>query len=111
MDTDGVTGFDPRVEVLKALAHPVRLRILEALGSREMCVCQISDLFPFDRTTISKHLSLMKEAGILYCRKEGLNVYYGLRMTCLVSLVSCIGRLSSVPNGGNIEGCRSCSCG
>ncbi|MCX7828766.1 MAG: metalloregulator ArsR/SmtB family transcription factor [Thermanaerothrix sp.] len=102
---------DPRVAVLKAMAHPVRLRIIEALGEKEMCACKISDLFPFDRTTISKHLSLMREAGILYCRKEGLNVYYGLRMTCLLSLLACVGRLSSTAEGEAVDRCRGCSCG
>ena len=81
--------------ILKGLAHPVRLRIVEALSKKDMCVCEIAELFNFDRTTISKHLALMKSFGILEDRKEGLNVYYSLRMRCLIPLLACIERVAS----------------
>lgn len=103
---------DPRVEVLKALAHPVRIRILEALEGRELCACKIAELFNCDRTTVSKHLSLMRGAGILYCRKEGLNVYYGIQMHCLTQLLSCLGRLCSPgeSGGGSCSNDMVCAC-
>ena len=81
---------EEKAAILKGIAHPVRLRIVEALACREMCVCEIAELFDFDRTTISKHLSLMKGLGILDSRKDGLNVMYSLRMKCLASLLSCV---------------------
>ncbi len=80
---------EEKAAILKGIAHPVRIRIVEILAKREMCVCEIADLFDFDRTTISKHLSLMKDLGILDSRKDGLNVWYSLRMKCLSSLLSC----------------------
>ena len=52
-----------KVAILKGVAHPVRLSIVEALGESEMCVCEIAEMFHFDRTTISKHLALMKKTG------------------------------------------------
>ena len=79
-----------KAAILKGIAHPVRLCVVEALAKREMCVCEIAEMFHFDRTTISKHLALMKNLGILDSRKEGLNVWYSLRIRCLASLLSCV---------------------
>ncbi len=94
---------------IEGLAHPVRLRIVEALSKKDMCVCEIAELFNFDRTTISKHLALMKSIGILGDRKEGLNVYYSLRMRCLASLLVCVERVVS---GDEPEAMMwACGCG
>ena len=79
-----------KVDIFKALAHPVRLEITERLLEGEYCVCEIAEWFPFDRTTISKHLSILRNAGVIADRKEGLNVYYSLRMCCLENLLSCL---------------------
>lgn len=79
-----------KVEIFKALAHPVRLRISEELLRREMCVCDITELFSFDRTTISKHLAVLKSAGVIKDRKEGLFVFYSLDLKCLGMMMGCI---------------------
>ena len=104
-------GFQQKkAAILKGIAHPVRLCVVEALAKREMCVCEIAEMFHFDRTTISKHLALMKNLGILDSRKEGLNVWYSLRIRCLASLLSCV---EKVAQGQNLDmvfsscGCRS----
>lgn len=81
---------EEKAAILKGIAHPVRLRVVEALARREMSVCEIAELFDFDRTTISKHLSLMKDLGILDSRKDGLHVIYRLKMRCLASVLSCV---------------------
>jgi ArsR family transcriptional regulator len=78
------------VEIFKALAHPVRLRISRELLRREMCVCDISDLFSLDRTTISKHLAVLKSSGVVKDRKEGLFVFYSLNLECLGLMIGCI---------------------
>ncbi len=98
-----------KVGILKGIAHPVRLRIVEALSKKDMCVCEIAEMFNFDRTTISKHLALMKNIGILGDRKEGLNVYYSLRMPCLASLLACIERVVSGDELGAMV--LLCGCG
>ena len=97
---DKKTILDQKVAILKGIAHPVRLAVVEALADSEMCVCDIAEMFHFDRTTISKHLSLMKNLGILEDRKEGLKVYYSLRIRCLPSMLSCI---EKVVEGKNPE--------
>ena len=65
-----------KAAVLKALGHPVRLSIVEILAKKEMCACEIADLFHFDRTTISKHLALLRDLDIIEDRKDDLHIYY-----------------------------------
>jgi ArsR family transcriptional regulator len=85
---------DRRTDVLKALAHPVRLGIVETLFDKRLCVNDLACLFPVDRTTISKHLALLKEAGVLGDQREGREIYYHLRVPCLEEFISCLGRMS-----------------
>jgi ArsR family transcriptional regulator len=87
-----------KADILKAVAHPVRLSIVEMLGERERCACEICDTFPCDRTTVSKHLAVLKSLGVIEDRKEGLYVYYRLRMTCLLPFLACLERV--VRSGG-----------
>ena len=98
-----------KAAILKAVAHPVRLAIVEALAKKDMYVCDIARMFHFDRTTISKHLALMKNLGILEDRKEGLNVSYSLRIRCLASLLSCV---EKVVRGERVDlVLTTCGCG
>jgi DNA-binding transcriptional ArsR family regulator len=73
-----------RVNVIKALAHPSRVFIAEALIDGERCVCELTELVGADISTVSKHLSVMKNAGLVEIEKRGLNVYYRLRCPCLM---------------------------
>lgn len=93
------------VEIFKALAHPVRLRISEELLRKEMCVCDIAELFNFDRTTISKHLAVLKSAGVLKDRKEGLFVFYSLDLKCMGMMIGCISNSleNKLRDQGNLE--------
>lgn len=87
-------GCDRRTEILKALAHPVRLGLVETLSDKRLCVNDLADLFPVDRTTISKHLAVLKDAGVLEDQREGREIYYHLRVPCLEEFISCLGRMS-----------------
>jgi DNA-binding transcriptional ArsR family regulator len=96
------------VDVFKAIAHPVRLQIVEMLAEGEQCSCRIAEAFPgCDRTTVSKHLALMVEKGVLKAEKRGVNVFYSLRLTCLSSAVRCVRRSLST---GNCRGSSGCGC-
>ena len=64
--------------ITKALSDPGRVRILLALRRRELCVCQITELFGFAPSTMSKHLSILHQAGLLQSRKTERWVYYRL---------------------------------
>ena len=66
------------VDSLKAIAHPVRLRILALLRGGELCVCQITEILGLAPSTISEHLSLLRRAGLIVERREGKWVIHGL---------------------------------
>ena len=69
-----------RAVIVKALAHPSRLAIADALQHGERCVAYLTDLVGADISTVSKHLSVMKSAGLLAVDKRGLNMFY--RLAC-----------------------------
>lgn len=85
--------FEGRAKVIKALAHPSRLLMVEALKSGERCVCDLRELVEADVSTVSKHLSVLKNAGLLNEEKRGLYVYYSLRCTCLTGFMECVDAL------------------
>lgn len=64
--------------VLKALSDPNRLRIIDMLASGEMCSCRILEFFDFTQPTLSHHMKVLTECGLLNCRKEGLWSYFSL---------------------------------
>ena len=79
-----------RARVMKALAHPSRLLMVDALGTGERCVCELTEMVGDDVSTISKHLSVLKNAGIVSDEKEGTQVFYSLRVPCVLNFFSCV---------------------
>jgi ArsR family transcriptional regulator len=79
-----------RSRVLKAMAHPSRLLVLEALSAGERCVCDLQRLVGADMSTVSKHLALMRRAGLVEDRREGLKVFYRLRVPCVMRFLDCV---------------------
>lgn len=77
-------------DVLKAVAHPVRLQIVEALEDGECCVGQIVAKTGHPQSAISQHLGLMKDKGILGCRREGTKVYYRILNRNVIHLLHCV---------------------
>ena len=82
--------YDARARIAKALAHPSRLLMLDALADGEMCVCKLTDLVGADQSTVSKHLAILKQAGIVDDRKEGVMTYYRVKVCCLQEFWTCI---------------------
>ncbi len=72
------------------MGHPSRLLILEALQDREWCVCELTELVGADQSTISKHLAVLKQAGLVDDRKEGSTIFYRPRVKCLEGFWRCI---------------------
>lgn len=66
------------MNVTKALSDANRVRALMALRDGELCVCQITELFGLAPSTVSKHLSILQQAGLVESRKEGRWIYYRL---------------------------------
>lgn len=83
-----------RANIIKSLAHPSRLIIVEALAEKEMCVCDLAELVGADISTVSKHLSLLKVSGIVEDEKRGSMVFYRLRTRCVFKFFDCIEALS-----------------
>ncbi len=90
MDPKIQAKFEHRARVLKALAHPTRLFIVDELSRGERCVCELTDMIGADVSTVSRHLSILKNAGILQDEKRGLQVFYNLRISCLPEFFSCV---------------------
>lgn len=82
--------YEAKAKVLKALAHPTRLWMAEQLAHGERCVCELVDAVDFDFSTISKHLSILKEAGIVEDDKRGKQVFYRLKTPCILNFMSCV---------------------
>ena len=76
--------------IMKAMAHPTRLFILDRLKEREHCVCELQALIKADMSTVSKHLSVLKQAGIIASRKENNQVFYSLLCPCVLDMYDCI---------------------
>lgn len=87
-----VTGINElRAQVAKALAHPLRLKIIDAISDgEEKCVCDLVAELGWDQPIISKHLSIMKNAGILASRREGTRTLYSIRTPCVKKFLACI---------------------
>lgn len=82
--------FEKQADIVKAIAHPLRIAILDFLKKGPQCVCDIADHVGSERSNISRHLSLMTAAGILSSHKDGLKVIYDLRTPCILNFFSCV---------------------
>jgi ArsR family transcriptional regulator len=82
--------FEARAKIIKAMAHPARLMIVDELSRRERCVFQLTDMVGSDVSTVSKHLSVLRNAGIVRDEKRGSKVYYILRTPCILNFMSCV---------------------
>ena len=93
METIKQTELATRARVFKALGHPSRLFILEQLAQGERCVCELTEMIGADVSTVSKHLSVLKGAGVVQDQKRGLQVYYRLKMPCVLGFFQCVGEV------------------
>ncbi len=82
--------FEKQAEIAKAIAHPLRIAVVNFLKDGEQCVCDIAQHVGSERSNVSRHLSVMSNAGLLEYRKEGLKVIYRLKCACIVDFFSCV---------------------
>ena len=82
--------FEKQARIVKATAHPLRIAILDFLKDKEQCVCDIAEHVGSERSNVSRHLSVMVNAGVLESRKDGLKVIYKLKTPCILEFFSCI---------------------
>ena len=90
MDARTKAKYEARARIIKALAHPTRLYIVDMLTDEEMCVCDMTEKIGADISTVSKHLSVLKSAGIVSDDKRGTQVYYSLCIPCVLNFFGCV---------------------
>jgi len=81
--------YELQANVIQAMAHPIRIAIVEVLRNGEVCVCDIAERIDTDRSNVSRHLAVMTHAGILNSRKDGLQVFYSLQTPCVLNFLAC----------------------
>lgn len=89
MTTQTSARYTARARIIKALAHPARLLIVDALQQGPRCVRDLRNLVGSDLSTVSKHLSVLKQAGIVSDDKRGVQVYYRLHCPCVIAFFEC----------------------
>ena len=82
-------------QLLKALADPLRLRVLEALGGGERCVCDLTAELGLGQSKLSFHLKVLKDSGLLEDRQQGRWMYYSLRVEAIEQLRGWLGDLGA----------------
>ena len=82
--------YEKQADIAKAVAHPVRVAVIDYLKDGEQCVCDIAEAVGSERSNLSKHLSMMTSVGILESRKEGLKVMYRIKTPCVLTFLDCL---------------------
>jgi ArsR family transcriptional regulator len=108
MDAKLQARYETRAKIVKAMAHPTRMFIVDELSrSGQRCVCELTEMVGADISTVSKHLSVLKNAGILADEKRGNQVYYSLRVPCILEFFRCIEAVLE-SNGQKKVRCSTC---
>ena len=97
----------PPEVVFKALGHPARVAIVRRLSQGEFCVCDLVQAVGLGWSTVSRHLSVLREAGVVEDEKRGLQVFYRLSLPCVARFIHCLDEPGSMPEWLS-EGC-ACS--
>jgi DNA-binding transcriptional ArsR family regulator len=82
--------YKAQARIIKALAHPTRLFIVDELSRGERCVCELTDMISAEMPTVSRHLSVLRNVGILEDEKRGAQVFYRLRVPCVLNFFKCV---------------------
>ena len=91
MDARSQAKYEARARIIKAMAHPTRLFLVDELSRHgQRCVCELTDMVGADMSTVSRHLAILKEAGIIEDQRRGAQIYYRLRMKCVLSFFDCV---------------------
>jgi ArsR family transcriptional regulator len=82
--------YQQRAAIMKALSSPARLMILDHLKDGERCICELQPLFRQDKSTLSRHVSALRNAGIVRERRDGVRIYLSLAAPCILSIFDCV---------------------
>lgn len=87
----GKINYEKESELLKAIAHPVRLKIVNILMGDECCVTELTDMLNLPQSTISQHLGVLKRAGVLHPYKSGVKTCYKVTSDKVAGIISVLG--------------------
>ncbi|MDT8389462.1 MAG: metalloregulator ArsR/SmtB family transcription factor [Lentisphaeria bacterium] len=90
MEASEKETFEARARIMKALGHASRLMMVDELSRGERCVCELRALVGADLSTVSKHLTVLKNAGIVEDDKRGVQVFYRLKVPCVLNFFTCV---------------------
>ena len=90
MDPATQARFEARARIIKAMGHATRLFLVDQLSRQERCVCELTEMVGADMSTVSKHLAVLRNAGIVQDEKRGSSVYYRLRVPCIMNFFECV---------------------
>ncbi len=90
MDRRTRTRLQAQARVLRAMAHPTRLLIVQELAQQEKCVHELTKAAAVDMSTVSRHLAQLRSAGIVADEKRSARVYYRLRTPCVLRFLECV---------------------
>ncbi len=93
MDQTTKKQLELRTNIIKSLAHPARLLVVQTLAEGERCVCELTELIGYDMSTVSKHLTLLRNAGIIEDEKRSNKVFYKLKTPCVLNFLKCVERV------------------
>jgi len=91
MDAIARKRCEIQARVIKALAHPTRVFLVQELAGGPRCVCELTALADVDISTVSKHLAILKNAGIVQDERKGTQIFYSLRVPCILNFFQCVG--------------------
>ncbi len=95
--------YNNRVKIIKAMAHPTRLFILDELSKKEQCVCDLREMIGDDMSTVSKHLSVLKNARLIIDDKRGNQVFYKIDAPCAASIIDCADNIIRIKREEDLE--------
>ena len=91
MNTMNQARYEARAKIIKALAHPARLFIVDELSRGvERCVCELTEMVGVEMSTVSRHLTVLKNVGLVEDEKRGAQVYYRIRCGCVPDFFDCV---------------------
>jgi len=90
MDKKTKAIYEIRARIIRAMAHPTRLYIVDMLANDKMCVRDLTEKIGDDISTVSKHLAVLKNAGIVRTEKNGTQVFYILKTPCVLNFFKCV---------------------
>jgi DNA-binding transcriptional ArsR family regulator len=100
-------GLKRQAEVFKALGHPGRMAIVHALGDGEVCACQLATVAGLAASSTSRHLTVLRHAGLITDERRGQQIFYRLSCPCVLTFAECISRIDA---GEKVQTLRVACC-